>query len=169
MTDITTTARKTDKQFLFEVKLNWQKNNSGIIHADDVYDTLHVATPQKFGGEGREWSPEHLFLSAICSCYMTTFLAFSKKMNFTITHFKCEAIGQIKLINGKYKFTTINVYPKIYIGDELLKEKVSLAIEKTQKYCLVSASVNATILYHSEVINEEKRILEKQDNTQFYK
>jgi peroxiredoxin-like protein len=158
MTDITSTARKTDKQFLFEVKLNWISKNRGILHANDVYDTLHVATPQQFGGEGREWSPEHLFLSAISSCYMSTFLAFAKKMHFEISHFECEVIGQIKLVNGKYAFTTINVYPSIFIATEKIKEKVTLAIEKTQKYCLISNSVNAAILYHTKVLNEKDRV-----------
>lgn len=70
---------KTDKQFLFEVKLNWQEKNRGILSAVDADGTIDVATPPEFGGEGNPWSPEHLFLSAVSSCFMTTYLAFAKK------------------------------------------------------------------------------------------
>ncbi len=146
---------KTDKQFLFEVKLNWQENNKGILSASDAEGTIDVATPPEFGGEGKPWSPEHLFLSAISSCFMTTYLAFAKKMQFDISAFECNIIGQIEIVNGKYKFTRINVYPKIFVADESLKEKANIALEKTHKYCLISNSINAAIFYHSEIKFEQ--------------
>lgn len=152
MTDIHHISRKSDKQFLFEVQLNWLVNNRGLLHAPDVSGTVHVAIPPKFGGDGKEWSPEHLFLGSISSCYMTTYLVFAKKMDFEITLFECNAIGQIELVDAKYKFTHVNLYPKVFIADESLREKASLAIQKTQKYCLISNSVNAAIIYHSEVL-----------------
>jgi len=143
---------KTDKQFLFEVQLNWLADTRGILTASDAAGTLHVATPPEFGGQGKPWTPEHLFLSSISSCFMTTYLAFAKKFHFEIYHFECDTIGQIEIIDGKYKFTNINLYPKVYIVDEILREKANLAMEKTHKYCLITNSVNATVFYHSEIL-----------------
>lgn len=142
---------KTDKQFLFEVQLNWLTGNRGIISANDAEGTLHVATPPKFGGEGKSWSPEHLFLGSISSCFMTTYLAFAKKLGFDISNLECNAIGQIRIVEGKYKFTNIDLYPKVYIAAENLREKAMLALEKTHKFCLVSNSVNVEVIYHSEI------------------
>ena len=143
---------KTTKQFFFEVQLNWLEAKKGILSAKDATGTIHVATPPEFGGEGRPWSPEHLFLSAISSCYMTTFLAFAQKLQFEIDGMDCETIGQIEIVDGKYKFTTINSYPRIFIADELLRENANKAIEKTHKYCLISNSVNAVIFYHPQIL-----------------
>jgi peroxiredoxin-like protein len=143
---------KTDKQFFFEVQLNWLSAKKGILFADDAEGTIHVATPPKFGGEGKPWTPEHLFLSSISSCYMTTFLAFAQKAGFEISHFDCNIVGQIAMAEGKYRFTTINLYPKIYIGNESLREKAASAVEHTHKYCLISSSVNAAIFYHTEIL-----------------
>ena len=156
MTHLTHTHRKTDKQFFFEVQLNWLDKDRGILHANDAEGSVHVSTPAKFGGEGKEWSPEHLFLSSVSSCYMTTFLVFAKKMSLEIFHFECNAIGQIELVDGKYKFTHINLYPKIYIYDELLREKVNLAVEKTHKYCLIANSINTAIIYHTQILAERQ-------------
>jgi peroxiredoxin-like protein len=142
---------KTDKQFLFEVKLNWQEKNKGILSASDAEGTIDVATPPEFGGEGKPWSPEHLFLSAVSSCFMTTYLAFAKKLQFEIANFECNTIGQIEIVNGKYKFTLINVYPKIFVSNESVRQKANMALEKTHKYCLISNSINAAIFYHSEI------------------
>jgi peroxiredoxin-like protein len=143
---------KTNKQFLFEVQLNWLTAKKGVLFAKDAEGTLHVATPPVFGGEGKPWTPEHFFLSAISSCFMTTYLAFAQKSGFEISHFDCNIIGQIEIVDGRYKFTTINLYPKVYIADESLREKAAAVLEKTHKYCLITNSVNADIFYHSEVL-----------------
>lgn len=147
-------AGKNDKQFLFEVQLNWLADKTGILSARNAAGTIHVATPPEFGGEARSWSPEHLFLSSISSCFMTTYLAFAQKLGFEISHFECNSIGQIEIVEGKYKFTHINLYPKVYIADEVIRDKANLAMEKTHKYCLISNSVNAEIYYHSEIVSD---------------
>jgi peroxiredoxin-like protein len=143
--------RQNRKQFLFEVKLDWQENTKGILSAADAEGTIDVATPPEFDGKGKPWSPEHLFLSAISSCFMTTYLAFIKKLQFNISAFECYTIGQIEIVNGKYKFTLINVYPTIVVVDESLREKANVVLEKTHKYCLISNSINAAIFYHSQI------------------
>lgn len=158
-------AGKTDKQFFFEVQLNWLADTRGILSAKDANGTVHVATPPEFGGEGKPWTPEHLFLSSISSCYMTTYLVFAKKLGFEISHFDCNTIGQIEIIEGKYKFTNINLFPKMYITGEELREKARIAMEKTHKYCLITNSVNATIFYHSEILIDQYPRHEIKDET----
>ena len=156
--------RKTGKHFLFQVQLNWLSAQQGLLSAKDVHGTLHVATPPSFGGEGKPWTPEHLFLGAISSCFMTTYLAFKNKMGFEISDLECEAIGQIELVEGKYKFSHIDLYPRVYISNEILREKASMAMEKTHKYCLISNSVNADIYYHSQVLIKPALLLNESLN-----
>jgi peroxiredoxin-like protein len=143
---------KDKKQIMFEVELNWLVKKRGILSASNVNNTLHVATPQEFGGEGREWSPEHLFLSSISSCFMSTYLFFAKRLNFEITNLECTIIGQVEFMDGKYQFTSIRLFPKIYVTNEELREKANLALVKAQKYCLVTNSIKTDIIYTPEVV-----------------
>jgi len=145
-------SAKSNKQHLFEVQLNWLTARKGILSAKDAEGTLRVATPPQFGGEGRPWTPEHFFLGAISSCFMTTYLAFAQKSGFEISNLECDITGVVEIVNGKYKFTDINLYPKIYIPDESLLGKAFDVLEKAHKYCLITNSVNATVFYHSEVL-----------------
>jgi organic hydroperoxide reductase OsmC/OhrA len=145
---------KTQKQFFFEVQLNWLEVTTGILSSKEANGALYVATPAKFGGEGKPWTPEHLFLSAISGSFMTTYLAFAKKLKFNISHLDCNAIGQIERVDGRYQFTNINLFPKIYIAEESVREKASLALEKTHKYCLISNSIAAKLFYHSEIVKD---------------
>jgi len=143
---------KRDKQLFFEVQLNWITDSRGILSAKDADGTLRVATPPEFGGQGKPWTPEHYFLSAISGCFMTTYLAFCKRFDFEITGLDCDIIGQVEISEGRYKFTNINLYPKIYLKEESLRSKASQAVEKTHKYCLVTNSINAEVFYHTEIL-----------------
>jgi peroxiredoxin-like protein len=150
--DLKHTGNKTDKQFLFETHLQWVEGMKGALHTKKVQETIHVETPLEFGGSGKYWSPEHLLLNAVNSCYMSTYLHFAKKMGFEIIHFECNAIGQVELVDGRYKFTNINLFPKIYIEKEEIREKAAITVEKTHKHCLVTNSLNATVFYHPELL-----------------
>jgi peroxiredoxin-like protein len=145
-------AGKTSKQFFFETQLNWLTGTRGILGAKDAIGMIHIGTPPEFGGEGEPWTPEHLFLGSVSGCFMTTYLAFAKKIGFQVAHFECDTIGQIEIIDGKYKFTNINLYPKIYIAHEKQREQANTALEKTHKYCLITNSINALVYYHSEIL-----------------
>lgn len=141
-----------NKSIPFDVQLNWLTDTKGILTSENTSGSIHVAAPPEFGGEGRPWSPEHLFLGAVASCFMTTYISFSKKFKFEVSSFDCNVTGKVQIVEGKYKFTQIDVYSKIYVADEAARQKATLAIEKTQKYCLISNSINSDVNYHSEVL-----------------
>ncbi|MBL0146240.1 MAG: OsmC family protein [Chitinophagaceae bacterium] len=154
-------AGKTDRQFFFEVQLNWIEETKGALTAKEADGLIHVGTPAKFGGKGKPWTPELLFLSSISSCYMTTYIAFAKKAGFEISHFDCNTIGQIEIVEAKYKFTNINLYPKIYIARESLREKATAVLEKTNKSCLIVNTINAAVFFHSEILLDKHPKLAK--------
>lgn len=154
MTDIRSSIRKRKRQLFFQVQLNWLTRQRGILMAPDVKGSIHVATPMIFGGEGNEWSAGHLFLASVSSSYMATFLLYAKKAALSISRFECEAVGQVDLVEGRYRFTHINVYPKVYIEMEEWRAKAEQAVAKTQQHSLVSNSIKAEIFYHTEIIKD---------------
>ena len=142
---------KRTKSFEFEVNLNWLSKQKGILLAADAPGSIDVATPVVFGGEEKEWTPEHLFLSSISSCFMTTYLVFAKKFKFEIPGFQCPIRGQVEIVDGKYQFTQIDIFPAVCIQNDAWKEKAELAMEKTKKYCLISNSIKTELSYHTQV------------------
>ena len=92
-------AIKVNKPHLFSVDLSWVNDDQGIAYSHSVKPTVIVSTSPEFGGNVGEWSPEILFLSAITSCYMTTYLEFVKKLKFENAGFECTATGQVELVS----------------------------------------------------------------------
>ena len=152
MTDIQQKIQKKDKQIFFQVQFTWLSKLTGSLTSPDVPGSIQVATPPAFGGDPGEWSPEDLFLGAISSCFMATYLVFARKSGLEVTGIKCESIGQVELLDGSYKFTTVNVYPRISIKNEDMRELAEKALAKTQKHCLIANSISADIIYHGEVL-----------------
>lgn len=144
--------RKSDKQFLFETQVNWLSETKGIVTSNEVSGALQVSTPEVFGGKGKSWSPEHLFLASVGSCFMTTYLYHARKMNFEIAKFECNSIGHLESTEGPLRFTRIHLYPQITVSDEGLLAPAAQALEKTQKSCIISASVNAALFYHPQIV-----------------
>jgi organic hydroperoxide reductase OsmC/OhrA len=84
--------KKMNGAHYYEVGLRWNDQRSGTLSAKGVPGHVTVATPPPFPS-GREglWSPEHLFVAAINSCYMTTFLAIADNSKLTFKSFECNA------------------------------------------------------------------------------
>ena len=142
---------KDNKPLIFTTDIHWSGDKSGIVSSHSIKDPLLVATPPEFGGPEGEWSPEHLFLSSITSCFMSTYLVFINKMKIDNKNFDCTATGQVEIVDGKYKFTYIHIYPKAFVGNDADTERAQVAMEKAKKYCLISNSINAEIIVYPEV------------------
>ena len=112
---------KNNKPIIFTTDLHWSGDRLGIVSSSSLR-SFSVSTPPEFGGPEGEWSPEHLFLSSITSCFMSTYLVFVNKMKIENTGFECTATGQVELVDGKYKFTYIHIYPKAFVGNDAVIE-----------------------------------------------
>ena len=125
---------KTDKhQYFFEVELKRTVGRKGKLTAKDAGAAIEIATAPVFkGGVPDTWTPEHLFLGALSGEYMTTYLAIAEKRNLPVKEISCNAIGQINLYENHLEFTTINLYPKVYIESD---DDISSANEWSPLLC----------------------------------
>lgn len=156
---------KKSGQFLFNSQLKWLQDTKGVISSSEINDNIKVSTPKVFKGiEGGMWSPEHLLISAVSSCFMTTFLFYAKRKGLPVSEFDCEAIGQVELKHDKLKFSEVNIYPKIAIEKEEWREIADEAIELTKQNCLITKALSVIVYYHP-VVEIRKQQADKQSPT----
>ena len=136
----------------FKVHLNWESERQGLLHAENITEKISVATPPPFeGGITDIWSPEHLFLGSLSSCFMTTFLAIAKKKRLNIIGFDCMATGHITKDNGHLAFTTINLYPKVLVENEMQILSTNDVLMKSYEHCIVGNTIKIPITHHGKV------------------
>jgi peroxiredoxin-like protein len=137
----------------YQVKLNWVEGRKGILHSDVLESKIEVVTPPEFPkGIAGKWSPEHLFVAAVNSCFMTTFLAVAENSNLDFSTMECNAVGTLDKIEGKFQITEITLYPVVAILDEAQKDKAIRVMEMSEKACLISNSIKSTVYLQPNVI-----------------
>ena len=122
------------------------------MRSDVLNSSIEVATPPEFpkGMQGI-WSPEHLFVAAINSCLMTTFLAIAENSRLVYNNFESKAIGKLELVDGKYIMSEVVLKPVVILSNEDDREKALKVLHKSEAACLISNSVKSKIILEPEV------------------
>jgi peroxiredoxin-like protein len=130
----------------YNVNLKWNAERVGEVSSPELNSKIEVATPPQFpkGVEG-VWSPEHFFTAAVNSCFMTTFLAIAENFRLEFKEFNCNAVGVLEQVEGKYLMTEVILNPTLVITKEEDKEKALRVLDKSEKACLISNSINSKV------------------------
>lgn len=139
-----------EQQYTYKATVNWIGEKKGTALADGL-PQIDVATPPEFGGPEGRWSPEHLLVSSVASCIMTTFLAIAEASKFEFVGYESSAVGTIEQVGKSYEFTSIVVSVKLKVGDESAVSRGERLLQKAEQNCFISNSLKATVELESEV------------------
>jgi peroxiredoxin-like protein len=139
-------------EHIYEVSVNWQADRKGVMSSPVLNTKIEVATPPQFpkGMEGI-WSPEHLFVAAINSCLMTTFLSIAENSKLEFVSFDSKSVGKLEMVDGKYMMSEVTLMPVVTISGEQQKERAERVLQKSEANCLISNSVKSTIIFKPEI------------------
>ncbi len=137
----------------YTVELEWAADRIGVLSSPELRNQIEVATPPQFpkGVEGI-WSPEHLFTSAVSSCFMTTFLSIAEKSKLEFSKFSCTAKGKLDQIDGKFAMSEIALEPVLTIHSESDRDKALKLLEKSETYCLISNSIKSKVILNPTIL-----------------
>lgn len=130
----------------YEVNLLWDTATQGILSSPTVASKIEVVTPPEFeNGTKEKWTPEHLFVAAVNSCLMSTFLMVASNSKFKFVSFECNAIGKIEKLNGKFLVTEIVLKPTLIIPITQNETKAKQLLEMSEKACTIANSISTKI------------------------
>jgi len=130
----------------YEVNLQWNNDRKGTLSSPVLPNQIEVATPPDFPkGMAGIWSPEHLFVAAVNSCLMTTFLAIAENSKIEFISFDSNALGIVDKIEGKLVVTEIILKPKLVIASSQQPDRAKRVLEMSEKACLISNSIKSKI------------------------
>jgi len=130
----------------YEVNLLWETATQGAISSPVIPSQIEVATPPEFpNGIKEKWTPEHLFVAAVNSCLMSTFLMIAGNSAFEFISFECNAVGTIDKLDGKFAVTEIILRPKLVIPSTQNEGRAKRILEMSEKACAISNSIKTMI------------------------
>lgn len=140
-------------EHIYNVDLKWNKERIGVLTSPELNDVIEVATPPQFPkGVAGIWSPEHLLIASVNSCFMTTFLAVAENSKLEFKEFSCKAGGKLEQIEGKYLITEVVLNPTLVLTNKEDQEKAQRILEKSEKACLISNSIKAKVVLNPIII-----------------
>ncbi len=130
----------------YEVNLLWNSDTRGTLTSPATPSQIEVATPPEFpNGVKEKWTPEHLFVAAVNSCLMSTFLLIADNSKFEFISFESNAVGKIEKVDGKFAVTEIILKPKMVIPGTQNEGRAKRVLEMSEKACAIANSIKTKI------------------------
>lgn len=127
----------------FRITASWLSGRTGIAKCDTVPSVVRFAAPTHFGGPEGRWTPEDLLLTAVASCYTSTFRALADYSRFEYADLEVEATGTVHKLNSGYAFGEIVTHPVLTIVRAEDHERALRLLEKAHSLCLVARALSA--------------------------
>ena len=124
-----------------------------LIRGDGLPD-LESAAPVEFDGPGDRWSPEHLFVSSILSCFLLTLRAIASASKIELNQVKCGGEGVLDRVDGGPRFTEVILRARASVPAGTDAERVKRVMEKAEKACFVARSIVCPVNLEAEVVEE---------------
>lgn len=118
---------------------------AGVVTGTPAVPSLNFSAPPEFKGQDNVWTPEHFFVAAIATCFVTTFEAIAEFSKFTFLALEVAAEGSLTKGEGGFSFTEVIVRPRLTIEHESDRDRALRLIEKAERACLISRSVRSQI------------------------
>jgi peroxiredoxin-like protein len=112
---------------------------------------LRSAPPLEFGGPGDAWSPEHLLLAAVQTCFLFTFRSVAQASKIEFSSLVLEAEGVVDREDGVTRFTEIVLRPRVRLAAGADVDRARRAVDKAERACLVSASLATPIRLEPDI------------------
>ncbi|HZS07936.1 MAG TPA: OsmC family protein [Blastocatellia bacterium] len=140
--------------YFYDTEVEWTRTRKGDLRAPNL-PTLEVAAPPEFKGHEGVWTPEHLYVASVNTCFMTTFLAVAELSKLEFASFTCHARGRLEKEEGRgYRITRITLRPKLVIRHDRDAERAARLLEKAEQNCLISNSINTAVRIEPEISSE---------------
>ena len=145
-----TAPRTRYKTFTYTVGTTWNEGRQGTLRSESKPDVA-VASPPEFKGVPGVWTPEDLFVAALDTCQMTTFLALAARADLPLVSYRSSATGTLEFVEGGYRFTRVSIRPEIVVGQDVSREAVEELVHNAHRACLVGRSVCCGVEVHPEI------------------
>lgn len=138
-------------EYFYTTEVEWTGERHGDLRAP-VLPELHVDAPPEFQGHEGVWTPEHLFVASVNSCFMTTFLAIAENSKLDFVSFSAGASGKLEKVDGPgFLMTEITLKPKLVVSRDRDVDRATRILEKAEKHCLISNSIKARTKLEPEI------------------
>ena len=140
-----------ENEHKYHVVAWWTSGQTGFAKSDSAPNAIHFTAPPQFGGLEGGWTPEDLLMTAVASCFTTTFHVIAGYTKFEYTDLEVKAEGTVSKTGNGYSFSEIAIRPSLTIPNEDKRERAINLLQKAKALCLVSRALATTQIFEPRV------------------
>jgi peroxiredoxin-like protein len=130
-----------DNPHEYRVTANWEGGRRGKVSAEGIAPTIQFSTPPEFKGDPGYWTPEHLLVAAVASCYIATLYALANLAKMEFLGLELLVEGKLGKPEGKLRFTEIVLKPTLNITQHRDRDLANRLLAKAHEGCLIARSL----------------------------
>ena len=104
-----------------------------------------------FRGDRTLHNPEDLFVAAIASCHMLSYLALCARGSINVVGYRDDADGDLFLEGGGGRFVEIRLRPVVTIADAKDLDRAKALHEKAHELCFIANSSSVPIRHEAVI------------------
>ncbi|MFL5527015.1 MAG: OsmC family protein [Gemmatimonadaceae bacterium] len=114
-------------------------------------DIVGSADPM-FRGDANVYNPEDLFVAALSSCHLLSYLALCARSKINVVAYQDDATGTLLLQpNGGGRFESVTLRPVVTLAPGSDEKRAMELHEMAHDLCFIAASVNIPVLHEPQI------------------
>lgn len=140
----------------FEGRVTWTAGAEGLAagtHRVTFGDrpALEVSAAPAYRGDPTKLNPEELFVAAIASCQLLTYLALARRAGVDVRAYEDRPVGTLALADRKMRMTEVVLHPHITIAPGADAAKARALVETAHENCFIANSVACAVRMEPEI------------------
>jgi organic hydroperoxide reductase OsmC/OhrA len=128
----------------YDVALAWDGLGGATLTAPPR-PVIEGGAPPEFDGKDTWWSPEHLLLSSLSLCLMTTFRAIAGRARLEVQHYESAAEGVLDRSPAGLGFTRLALRVEIRVASAEQVDRARELLLKAKAHCIIGNALKPPI------------------------
>jgi organic hydroperoxide reductase OsmC/OhrA len=154
--------QKTDERHEYALSLLWTGAKAGPTTSYQSYSreyeyrsgtkpALRGSSDPHFRGDPSLYNPEEMLVAALATCHLLSYLAECARAGVHVVAYEDEATGEMTVQDGKLRFTSVALHPRVTIAAGSDVEKATALHHAAHDGCFIANSVNFPVTNEPDV------------------
>jgi organic hydroperoxide reductase OsmC/OhrA len=141
----------------FEGRLSWRAGGTGLAGGNHRMEftgrpALELSSAPQYKGDPARLSPEDLFVGALSSCQMLSYLALAGRAGVTVLAYDDQAAGTLAIADKKMRMTEVVLRPRITLAAGADGAKALALVHRAHENCFIANSVACAVRSEPEIV-----------------
>ena len=140
----------------YEAQARWRKgaDTNPMNHRLTFGDrpAIEASGAPQYKGDPGKLNPEELFVAALVSCQMLSYLALAARGGVDVLAYEDAGRGTMTIADKRMRFTEVELRPRITIAPGGDEAKARALVEAAHQACFIANSVSCTVRVEAEVV-----------------